>query len=205
MAKLIWGSLEDKTFEYGISKGVLYGDLGLSSPWNGITSVQESFGESAVTETFFDSKKVSIVPSNELYEVSVTAYTFPESFLSYIGYMSSRRGIAVTNKTLKVFNFSYQVRVNETRYKIHLLEKVVSVRTPLTTKTVAGSFEANSLTFTLKPTIFKTENNLRPTSHTVIDSGKVTPSFLSFVENKLYGTSTSPPEFVTKEDMMGFA
>jgi len=196
MTKLTWDDLSERTYNYGVSKVVLYSSDGVSfAKWPGVTSIKETVSGSDFESDFFDGHKFYNYPSTGSYEADVSAFSFPKQFLRALGVKETRPGFFLTNQDKEIFHMVYQTETSYGGYKIHLVSNIVSTRSSSENKTLNDSVEPETFTFKFSAIPVKPTENLAPYSKVVVDSEKVDPSKLSLIENYIYGTESENPMF----------
>ena len=198
MPKLIWDKTDERIFETGVSKGVLYPfntqtkayDKGVV--WNGLTGVTESPSGAEATPLYADNMKYLNLLSAEEFGATVEAYTYPDEFAECNGEASVVEGVVAGQQKRKMFGMSYQTKVGdaddpEKGYKIHLIYGAKAAPSEKAYATVNDSPEAITFSWELTTTPVDVPN-LKPTASLVIDSTKVDKAKLTKLEDILYGT-----------------
>ena len=85
MSKLVWDAAGTRTFETGVSHGVLYprasdGTYETGVVWNGLTSVSESPEGAEATDLWADDMKYASFRSAETFGATIEAYTYPDEW-----------------------------------------------------------------------------------------------------------------------------
>lgn len=193
MTRVQWDSLGARTFQAGCDRGVLYLPDGSIVPWSGLTSVTEDSSDVTVDEYFLDGVKYlnRYVPGD--YAGTLKALTYPDEFAQFDGAVEYEEGIFATGQPVnQTFGLSYRTLLGNDSggtgfgYRIHLLYN-------LTAKADTKTF--NSLGATTTPEEFSwalsgipiTIPGLRPTVHIFLDSTRVIPGGMAFLEDYLYG------------------
>lgn len=199
MPKLIWDKTDERIFETGVSKGVLYlfntetkaYDKGVV--WNGLTGVTESPSGAEATPLYADNIKYLNLLSAEEFGATVEAYTYPDEFAECNGEASVVEGVVAGQQKRKMFGMSYQTKVGDADdsdkgYKIHLIYGAKAAPSEKAYATVNDSPEAITFSWELTTTPVDVPN-LKPTASLVIDSTKVDKAKLTKLEDILYGTA----------------
>ena len=202
MAVLTWDLPGTRTYQYGIQKVALYGALGESSNWDGVTAISEDSDGSEFEEIFFDSDKVFTVVYRGYFSCSVSAIGFPRKFLNYLGVKESRPGLFITNQEKSLFNMSYQTLSGDGGYKIHLVSNIIATRESRDHKTIESNTTPDVMTWNFSTIPDKSYGLVKPSSHIVLDSNKIDSITLAMVENYLYGTQSTDPMFPSREDFL---
>ena len=83
--RLKWDQTGEKTYETGVSNGVLYpqksdGSYDHGVAWNGLSSVNESPSGAEPTKIYADNIAYLTLISAEEFGATVEAYTYPDEF-----------------------------------------------------------------------------------------------------------------------------
>ena len=197
MSKLVWDKTDERIFETGVNKGVLYPfntqtkqyDNGVV--WNGLTGVTESPSGAEATPLYADNIKYLNLLSAEEFGATVEAYTYPDEFAECNGEANIVAGVVAGQQKRKMFGMSYQTKIgnaddSEVGYKIHLIYGAKAAPSEKAYATVNDSPEAITFSWELSTTPVDVPN-LKPTASLVIDSTKVDAAKLAQLEDILYG------------------
>lgn len=197
MPKLVWDKTDERTYETGVSKGVLYPynskekkyDKGVV--WNGLTGVTESPSGAEATPLYADNIKYLNLISAEDFGATVEAYTYPDEFAECNGEASIATGVVAGQQTRKMFGMSYQTKIGneddpEAGYKIHLVYGAKAAASEKAYATVNDSPEAITFSWEISTTPVEVPG-LKPTAILTIDSTKVDAAKLAKLEEMLYG------------------
>lgn len=203
MTILTWDAPGNRHFSAGVDRGVFYpmNDAGIA--WNGLIAVKESIDTSVQTTMYVDGQKQVNQLSLGTFSASVEAFTYPDEFLPYDGYMD----LAFSGQKRPLFNFSYRTHngddINglESGYELHLVYNCLASPTSRANATISASADADTFMWSLTTTPVGVES-ARASSHFVIDSTLVLPSILSAIESMLYGTITTEPLFPSITDLI---
>lgn len=202
MAKLVWDQTGEKTYETGVSNGVLYptdntGAYQTGVAWNGLTAVTESPTGAEATAIYADNIKYLNIISAEEFEASIEAYTYPDEFAACDGSAdlggNTPAGIMIGQQSRRTFGFVYKtaygndVANNDFAYKLHILYGCVAAPSEKAYATINDSPEAITFSWDIKTTPVPV-TGFKPTANIVIDSATVDPDILSQIEAKLFGT-----------------
>lgn len=201
MTVIEWDKIGERFYQTGVDRGVLYLKDGTAVPWNGLTSVDDGTN-SELKSYYLDGVKIlnHVTPGEFVGKLS--AFTYPEEFDRVVGVTKVANGLSFYEQRPQSFNLSYRTRLGndlegkDYGYKIHLLYNLVATPDSHTFESVKipavpGEF-AWSLTGTPQDT-----KGFRPTVHVSMDSTKTDPIVLQSVENMLYGTASTAPQFPT--------
>jgi hypothetical protein len=208
MARLMWDSPGSHHFETGIDRGVLYTKNDIGVPWNGLTAVNENSGTGSTRAYFLDGLKYLEVPGKDDFAGSIEAFTYPDEFSYHDGSLEFYPGLLVNQQRRRPFSFSYRTRVGdeikgaELGYKLHLVYKALAKPSDRQYTSLSSSTEAQKLTWDFSTTPTRPRGvAVAPLSHVVLDSRKVNPNLLRFIEEHLYGTDRSGPQLMPLDDI----
>lgn len=188
MTTLIWDKVDERQYEFGVDRGVLYNSSHTDGVvWNGLVSVEEVRVGGDLVELRYDEIKYldSITPWD--FQAMITAFTMPVEFSSCLGVIEAGPGFFLTRQSRTSFGLSYRTKKSSGGYKIHLLYNATVVLSADSATTVNDSVEPKQFQWTIdsKPN-YTTE--YRPTAHFVVDSDNVMPERLQILEDILYGS-----------------
>ena len=197
MSKLIWDEDSKRTYETGVSKGVLYpiqddGKYSLGVAWNGLTAITESPSGAEATPMYADNIKYLNLISAEEFGATVEAYTYPDEFEACDGSAEIKPGVSIGQQDRKKFGMSYVTvlgnneKGNSYGYKIHLIYGATAAPSEKAYNTINDSPEAITFSWELSTTPVSVAN-MKPTASVTIDSTKVDKAKLSKLEDILYG------------------
>ena len=196
MAKLIWDNAGERLYETGVRNVVLYvkdkGTYGKGVAWNGVTSIEENPTGAEATPLYANDIKYLNLVSNEEYEASITAYTYPDEFAECDGSASLVKGVRIGQQPRKEFGFCYRTAIgNDTEgtehgYKLHLVYGALASPSSKSHSTINNDPEAAEMSWDVTTTPVEVAGH-RPTSVVEIDSTKVKPEELAALEKALYG------------------
>lgn len=209
--KLVWDKTDERVFETGVDKGVLYPfntkekKYGKGVVWNGLTGVTESPSGAEATPLYADNIKYLNLLSAEEFGATVEAYTYPDEFAQCNGEASIAEGVVAGQQKRTAFGMSYQTKVGnaddpEAGYKIHLIYGAKAAPSEKAYATVNDSPEAITFSWELTTTPVEVPG-LKPTASIVIDSTKVDAAKLKTLEDMLYGTESEEAKLPTPEEI----
>jgi hypothetical protein len=192
---IVWDRVEDRIYETGLDRGVLYLPDGSAVPWNGLTSVIESF-DKETQPVYFDGMKISDCVVLGDFSATMTAVTYPDEFVELEGLAPAKQGLFYSDQMPQTFGLCYRTKIgdglvgDEAGYKLHIIYNITAIPSD---KTYASAGADPSLVpFEWKLTAVPEElPGFRPTAHIVIDSRDVDPWLLEDLETMLYGTNTA--------------
>lgn len=209
MARLTWGNTENRLFETGLDRGVLYiGDN--SHVWDGIVSVEES-GSSEQTTHYFEGRPFLNNPKPKEFEATINAYSHPAAFAEVMGMPevyegNDPLGLYLDSQSGSLFSLSYRTLVGNAiegldhGYKIHIVYDATVTSPGGTYATLTSEVNPIEFSWTIK-TVPQEIDTARPTAHVVVDSRRVDPERLAEIERILYGSPTSVPRLPTAQEL----
>lgn len=200
MAKLEWDKTGEKTYETGVSKGVLYvqgasGAYGTGVAWPGLSKVDESPSGAEPTKLYANNGVYVTLMSAEEYAFTIEAYDSPEEFDECDGTKEVAKGITIRQQDRTPFGFSYRTEIgNDTEgtnhgYKLHLVYGCKASPSSKSHETINDSPSADTLSWEVNTTPVAVEG-FKPTAVVEIDSTTVTKENMQKIEDKLYGTAS---------------
>lgn len=208
MSVLEWDKLEDRRFEIGVDRGVLYPPKGPAVPWNGLVSVSEA-NTREVSETHYDGMKIHDLVTVGSFTGTLSALTYPDEFTELEGLVEFNEGIFAADQPPQAFGLCYRTMIGNAAegdtvgYKIHILYNVTAIPSDKTYATISS--EPDVSTFEWNITAVPEEvAGLRPTAHIIINSLKTHPVLLFELEAMLYGTSEIDPELLSLPALVSF-
>lgn len=183
----MWGIPEDRLFEAGVDRGVLYLSDGSAVPWNGLTSVKDAPTIDSDEIDYFDGQKFIRRQSSEGFAATIEALTYPSEFEGYDGVDG-----VMTQQRRKFFGFSYRTHIGnavtgELGYKIHLVYNALAQPSDKTYSSIGESVDVSALSWDIT-TLPIAIPGIKPSSHLVIDSTIALPRTMQALEDALYGT-----------------
>lgn len=206
MTQLVWDTAGERFYETGVDRGVLYLDNeGFS--WSGLISVQENSSGGDPQPYYVDGYKYANLASSEEFEATIEAFSAPSQFSVCDGNVELYNGLTITQQRRRPFGLSYRTKIgNDTGgvdhgYKIHLVYNALAAPSDRNNRTIQDSPEPTVLNWaiTTKP---PRVSALKPSAHFVIDTRNTDPGVLSDLEDLLYGTESTTPEFPTPEELI---
>jgi hypothetical protein len=197
MAKLLWDTAGERTYETGVKKGVLYvqdatGAYPTGVAWNGLTGVTESPSGAEPSPIYADDIKYLNLMSAEEFGATIEAYTYPDEFAECDGSEELAVGVMIGQQNRKAFGMAYQTTLgNDTEgtshgYKLHLIYGAQASPSEKAYQTINDTPEA--ITFSWEVTTTPVEvTGKKPTASLVIDSTKADPTKLAALELLLFG------------------
>jgi hypothetical protein len=199
MTKIQWDNIDERTYQGGVDRGVLYSQDGPAVPWNGLVSMEES-SISELKAYYLDGVKVLENLSPGEFQGKLKAFTYPEEFDRAMGLAVVTPGLIVTEQPTQSFNLSYRTLVGnpiegtDYGYKIHILYNLIAQPDTRTYTTLSDADQGMEFVWNLTGTPPKI-SKFRPTVHVIIDSRTTPIDVLKLVEDRLYGSDTTSPNF----------
>lgn len=214
MSVLVWDKSEERKFEMGVSKGVLYVKKTDSTDtyesgvaWNGLTGVTESPSGADVTDLWADNIKYASLRAAETFGATIEAYMCPDEFAECDGSVEASEGVYIGQQNRKAFGFCYCTNVgigenSEAGYKINLVYNATVSPSEKGYETVNDSPDALTMSWEVSTTAVNVTGH-KPTAHITIDSTKVKDKTkLKKLEDKLYGTAEAEPTLPSPDEVL---
>jgi hypothetical protein len=202
-----WGEVEQRLYETGVDRGVLFVDAAPGVSWNGLVAVSENSTGGEVKAYYIDGFKYLNLLSGEEFEATIEAYTYPDEFGQCDGTESLENGLYTTQQAHKPFGLSYRTQVgNESDgsdygYKIHLVYNALAAPSDKAYSTMNDSPEAMTFSWALTTSPSALAGR-KPTAHLIIESRKTPPDHLQHIEYGLYGDPDSPSTLPTIPELI---
>ena len=211
--RLKWDQTGEKTYETGVSNGVLYpqksdGSYDHGVAWNGLSSVNESPSGAEPTKIYADNIAYLTLISAEEFGATVEAYTYPDEFAECDGSAEVADGVTVGQQDRKPFGMAYKTIVgNDTEknahgYKLNVIYGATAAPSEKSYGTVNDSPEAITFSWELSTTPVEVAD-YKPTASITIDSTKADKEKLKALEDILFGSEEAearlplPDEIIT--------
>ena len=198
MSKIVWNEAVNRTFETGVSKGVLYPQESGAYPkgvaWDGLTAVTESPSGAEPTPLYASNIKHAVLMSAEEYAATIEAYMYPPEFAECDGSVEVVKGVRIGQQPRKAFGFSYVTQIGDANgntdfgYKIHLVYGALASPSERAHNTINDSPEAETMSWEITTTPVEVPNH-KPTATFEIDSTTVDAEKLAAIEAILYGSA----------------
>lgn len=197
MSRLVWDATGERFYETGVKNGVLYlqtsGIYNRGYVWNGLTAVTEKPTGAEATALYADDVKYLNLMSNEDFEATIEAYTYPSEFAECDGSVALTTGVMIGQQARKTFGLCYRTTLgndadgNDYGYKLHIIYGAMASPSEKGYSTINDSPEAITFSWEIKTTPVNV-TGYKPTALITIDSTKVNAAKLTALENILYGT-----------------
>ncbi len=208
MATLVWDQVGDRSYELGVSKGVLYKEDGFGVSWNGLIAVEETI-DNEVEPVHFDGVKFNDIVTIGDFSAVLRAFTYPDEFDYYQGILEAQDGFFVTGQPLAKFGLSYRTEIGndvsgaQLGYKIHILYNLTAIPSTISRQTISESIDPLELEWTISA-IPEDIETFRATAHVIFDSRKLDPLLLLDLEGILYGDEDSDPRLPSLKGLAAF-
>lgn len=197
MTSLVWDQMEDRQYETGIERGVLY-PVGFYAAvaWNGLVSVAESPARESKVY-YQDGVKILerlLAPS---YSAKIQAFTYPDVLNEMMGNRRMAPGVHLHEQREGKFHLSYRTRIGSALdgidygYKLHLVYNLAINPSDTTFDTISDTVTPNTFEWTVSATPFMWGSVA--VNHLSFDSRSFDPVRLAEIENELYGTAGTEP------------
>ena len=175
---------------YGVNSGldrvvVYFSDL--YSVWNGVTSLSITPSSEESGAVYIDGTKNTILQGIQNFRSNITCLSFPEEVLD-----------ETFGLTFRVFT-----NVGRTEYDLHLVYGSIATLGSVGRTTTSNLPNPTGFQLTIESTPETTkEFGFGRLSHLVVSSKGLTSEALEAIENFLYGTDDTDPEFPTIDEVV---
>lgn len=207
MTRLIWGEAGTRFFETGIDRGVLFPRSGPGVPWSGLISVAESSAGGESKSYYAEGVKFLELVLGEDFQATLEAFSAPPEFAACDGLIVLAAGLFATRQPRASFDLSYRSLIGsdldpDAGYKIHLVYNGLARPSTKTRKTQSKDPDPTTQQWEIN-TVPPSATTHKPTAHLVVDSTQADATYLSVLEDMLYGSDDgesampSPDEVVS--------
>lgn len=209
--RLRWSNIANRRAEIGIDRGVLYPKVEDAVVWDGLSSVDEAGGDSAV-EYYIDGRPFLYFAKPKEFKASIKAYTYPDAFAKLVGEYEIADGLYLDSQVGDLFDLSYRTRIvdgiqgENAGYKIHLIYNATVVPSAKSYETLGGDINPVEFSWDIQAVPVRVDG-YRPTAHVVIDTRHMDQTRLAEIEAMLYGTVDIVPSMPDPQvifDMLSF-
>lgn len=206
MPKLTWSEPENRRYEIGVDRGVLYPVSSAGVPWNGLVSVNETASGGESNPFYLDGVKYYNRPGLEEFAATLEAFTYPTQFEECDGTMELVSGLFAEHQRRKPFGLCYRTRVGNSvdpnlGYKIHIIYNLMAEPSERTFQTLGENVDPTHFSWALSA-IPKTFDGAKPTAHLVVDSTKTEPGTMASLEAILYGGDSSAARLPNPDELV---
>lgn len=214
MPKLTWDQTGKRLYETGTDRGVLFvqtsaGGHEAGVAWNGLQKVTQSPTGGEETALYADNIKYLSLFSNEVFEGTVEAYTYPDEFGECDGSKEAVKGLRIGQQPRKPFSMAYRSYVgNDTvgtaaGYKLHILYNLKASPSERAYETINETPGAITFSWGLTSTpVMIEEEGFQPTSVLEINSLNAPAAAMAALEAKLYGAEEGTSELPTPDEVI---
>jgi len=205
MTRISW-DVEDRFYEIGVDRGVLFSDTDPPTPWNGLVSVETSVDENQATPVYFNGvKTVDLVYPGD-HTATIKAVTYPDEFLKFSGMAQITGGLYLDEQPTQTFGLCFRSLVgnfndgNKHAYKIHLMYNLTAIPSDISYDSLSSSDSPIEFSWDVSSVPVATPG-YRPMAHLVLDSRTMNPVAMSILEDILYGTEDTESRLPTPDDI----
>lgn len=210
-APLTWDEAQNRLYEYGVSKGVLFvmkddGAYDEGKAWNGLINVTDNPEGADVTKLWADGIQYAGIVGAEEYHNSIEAYTYPSEFGVCDGSASPIEGMSVGQQPRKKFGMSWRTEIGNANtetlgYKIHVAYGLTASPTEKSHDTVNDSPDAATFSWDAEGTPVPM-TGYKPTAKLEFDSTKLGEKKMKALENLLYGSTSAASKLPTPNEIL---
>lgn len=188
MSRVTWDQ-EDRIYEDGLDRGVLYLANGSVVPWSGLISVAENSSGGESRQYFAEGVRFLQVVSSEDYEGAIEAFTYPDELDDILD-----------NQPRASLNLSYRT-VSGSSFKLHLVYNALIVPAAKSYRSTDANSDPSTFSWNITTTPVEIPG-LKPTAHLVIDVSLAYPELISALEDMLYGTPITTGSFPSVDTLL---
>ena len=213
MSVLVWDKSEERRYESGVSKGVLFlkkndgsGTYENGVVWNGLTGVTESPSGADVTDLWADNIKYASLRAEETFGATIEALMYPDEFEECNGSVEAEDGVYIGQQKRRAFGFSYRTDIgigedSEAGYKLNLVYNATVSPSEKGYESRNDSPDAVSMSWEVSTTSVNVTDH-KPTAHITIDSTKADKTKLKTLEDMLYGTAEKESTLPSPDEVL---
>lgn len=207
MVKITWDNVEDRTYESGLDRGVLYLPDGSGVPWNGLTSVVETYTKES-SPVYYEGMKINELVTFGDFEAKMTAVTYPDEFTDIEGFASPKKGVFYGEQPSKFFCLCYRTSIGnslegDVGYKLHIIYNILAIPSDKTYATVSDDPSLVEFEWSLVA-VPEEVPGFSPTAHIVLDSREIDPWLIDDLETMLYGSSSSDAALIPMSELVSY-
>lgn len=210
-APITWDEAENRIYEYGVSKGVLFpmedsGEYAEGKAWNGLINVTDSPEGADVTKLWADGIQYAGIRGSEQYKCGIEAYMYPDEFTECDGSAQPIPGMSVGQQPRKKFGLSWRSEIGNANtdtlgYKIHIAYGLSASPTEKSHDTVNDSPDAQTFSWDAEGTPVPM-TGYKPTAKLEFDSTKLGEKKMKALEDILYGSTTAASRLPTPNEIL---
>lgn len=205
---LTWDDPDERYYEHGLDRGVLYIPGLTPIPWNGLTGFEEGT-EAAASSVLYRDGLIYLADFDPTdFSGRITAKSYPEEFGKALGIPQAADGFFVDNQKPSRFSMSYRTLVGSGTegdmfgYQIHLVYNAVAAIGTRARKTIGSTVDPVEFAFEVVCTPVKL-TGYRPSAHYIIDTRNLDEATVAELEALIYDGSTIPT-VASLYDIMNF-
>ena len=218
MSKLTWDAAKDRSYEYGVSKGVHYSDktsgntvtkYGHGVAWDGLIKVADKPSGADNKQFYADNIEYAAIRAAEEYACDIEAYQYPDEMAISDGSASPVAGLYIRMQERKPFGLCWRTEIGNAEdgmgvgYKLHLAYGLTAAPTEESADTVNDSPDAKTFSWSADGTPVPVNvKGYKPTAKLVVDSRKVDSEKLAALEAILYGGENTEPRLPLPDEVI---
>lgn len=206
---LNWDKDEDRLYETGVSRGVLYvyrnatdetpGGYENGVVWNGLTQVQETPSGAEANAQYADDIKYLNLYSVEELGATIEAFTYPKQFMECDGSVEVAKGVYAGQQTRKKFALCYTTRigseaVEDRGYKLHILYGCKASPSERAYASVNDSPEAITFSWEVTTSPVEIAAGMKDSALITVDSTVTPEAKMIELEKNLFGAPATTGE-----------
>jgi hypothetical protein len=181
-------------------------EIPLAVPWSGLASITEASDGSDPSPYYLDGQKILNLSTGENFAGTIEAFASPDEFAPCAGRSRLSTGLFAADQPRQKFGFSYRTLVGNDAvgtalaYKVHIVYNATAQVSNFVHSTLTNdpSPKTNTWAFTTFPVIM---GGIKPTSHVIFDTRRVSTDAISGVEDILYGDVDDDPRLPTMTEL----
>lgn len=198
---ITWDELEKRTYELGVSKGVIYrpddsGVYNKAEAWNGLINVTENPSGADTTKMMADNIEYAALRAAESYGGSIEAYMYPDLFAECDGQKEITKGVWIGQQNREVFGLCYRTEIGSAAkgqnagYKLHLVYGLTASPAEKSHDTINESPDAATMQWDVEASPVSVPG-FKPTANLTISSLDFESSKMAALEKVLYGSASA--------------
>lgn len=210
-AAITWDEAENRLYEYGVSKGVLFpmedsGAYAEGKAWNGLINVTDNPEGADITKLWADGIEYAGIRGAEEYHNSIEAYMYPPEFAACDGSATPIEGMYVGQQPRKKFGLCWRTEIGNANtdtlgYKLHVAYGLSASPTEKSHDTVNDSPDAQTFSWDAEGTPAPM-TGYKPTAKLEFDSTKLGAAKMKALEDILYGSTTAASRLPTPNEIL---
>lgn len=193
-----WDPPNERYYQHGLDRGVLYPRNIDAVAWNGLTDFDEG-SDSPSTAMYYRDGIVYLADADASdFRGVVKCMFFPKEFSACLGMPEAADGLYVDNQKPQPFDLSYRTLIgsggatDRFGYQIHLVYNCMASIAARQRRTIGKDTDPVEFSFDIVCTPVKLQG-YRPTAHYVIDTRGMSANIIADLEAMLYGLSSAGP------------